>query len=339
VVDLAIIIGPQSPPTLPAQAWGWLGDADVSTQNLGAAAAWSLVFAMAASVLVIALLALAWRGVDRAWRLRGAPPAAQHTAQSQSAGASVAAHLGPLVYAVVLIPLVCVSVFGPWPFPDLLPQAFTFNAWAQVGQSSAAWQTSLSVGLGSAAAALVLTVLALECLGPGQRRFVALALAVPLVLPGVLWAVAMHRLALLAEIDAQWLGLWVTHTLTVLPYTWIALTGAYLGFDTRIAAVAQSLGASRTRTLWRIKWPMLKRALASAFAVGFASSIAQYLITLAVGGGRFVTITTEAVSLSSGGARSLTAAFAVLQMALPLLVFLGAAWWGRPRFATTEGLA
>lgn len=69
----------------------------------------------------------------------------------------------------------------------------------------------------------------------------------------------------------------------------------------------------------------------ATFAVGFAVSVAQFLPTLYVGEGQIVTVTTEAVTLSSGGQRSLVAAFAWLQWLLPAVVFALAAWLGRPR--------
>ena len=74
-----------------------------------------------------------------------------------------------------------------------------------------------------------------------------------------------------------------------------------------------------------------RAALAASFAVGFAVSVAQYLPTLYVGAGRFATVSTEAVNLAAGAQRSLTSAYAWLQWALPVLVFLVAAWVGRPR--------
>jgi putative thiamine transport system permease protein len=117
----------------------------------------------------------------------------------------------------------------------------------------------------------------------------------------------------------------------VLPYVLLALSPAYLGFDTRCAQLNASLGHGTARFLWRVKWPLLRRSLASAAAVGFAVSVAQYLPTLYLGAGRFTSVTTEAVTLASGGQRSLTSAYAGLQIALPLLAFALAAWLGRPR--------
>jgi putative thiamine transport system permease protein len=111
----------------------------------------------------------------------------------------------------------------------------------------------------------------------------------------------------------------------------LALSPAYLGFDPRVAATCASLGHGRWTMLWRVKWPLLKRALASAAAVGFAVSVAQYLPTLTVGAGRYATVTTEAVALAAGAQRSLTSAYAWLLFVLPVLGFALAAWVGRPR--------
>ncbi len=58
-----------------------------------------------------------------------------------------------------------------------------------------------------------------------------------------------------------------------------------------------------------------------AFAVGFSVSIAQYMPTLWLGAGRFPTLTTEAVALSSGGSNGILAARALWQLLLPLIIF------------------
>ena len=111
----------------------------------------------------------------------------------------------------------------------------------------------------------------------------------------------------------------------------LALAGPYAGFDGRLRQSAAALGRRRWVFLGQVKWPLLRAALASSFAIGFAVSVAQYLPTLYVGAGRFATVTTEAVNLAAGGQRSLTAAYAWLQWLLPVLVFALAARVGRPR--------
>ena len=153
----------------------------------------------------------------------------------------------------------------------------------------------------------------------------------PLVLPSVLWVVGVHAMALRWGIDATWVGVWLAHSLATVPYVLIALSPAYTGFDVRYRHITASLGHGRAVFLWRVKWPLLRTALASACAVGFAVSVAQYLPTLFVGAGRFSTVTTEAVTLASGAQRSLTAAYAWLQWLLPVVGFGLATWVGKPR--------
>ena len=235
------------------------------------------------------------------------------------------------MYFAVLAALLLGSFIGSWPFPDLLPAQWSVAAWGTVWDSAATLWTTLWLGVASAACALLWVVAWLELAPPRwQQRLQALAYA-PLLLPALLWVIGLHRLALHWGLDATATGVWLAHTLACLPYVLLTSSGAYRGFDARYAQLAATLGQSRLSFLLRVKWPLLRAALASGFAVGFAVSVAQYLPTLYVGAGRFATVTTEAVTLAAGGQRSLMAAFAWLQWLLPVAVFAVAAWLGRSR--------
>jgi putative thiamine transport system permease protein len=76
-----------------------------------------------------------------------------------------------------------------------------------------------------------------------------------------------------------------------------------------------------------------------ACAVGFAVSVGQYLPTLFAGAGRIATLTTEAVTLSSGGDRRILGIYAVLQAGLPLLAYGAALWLPLLLFRRLRGLA
>ncbi len=71
---------------------------------------------------------------------------------------------------------------------------------------------------------------------------------------------------------------------------------------------------------------MLARPLLFSFAVGTAVSLAQYLPTLLFGAGRVVTITTEAVAIGSGLNRRLAGLYGLLQLLVPLAIYLLALW-------------
>lgn len=332
VVDVTLVIGPTSPPTLAVLAWQWLTDADLTRNAQGTAAAWLLtaVVAMAAGVAWWMPQLPAWR-TRRTGGHRGqlSPVLGGYFSDLSVARMAVPALLG--LYAAVILALAVGSVAGVWPFPAVWPNTFTWRAWASVGASASTVVTTLSLGLTSAITALLWCVAWLEWAPPRWQAALRPLLGLPLVLPSVLWVVGVHALALRWGLDATWVGVWLAHLLATVPYVLIALSPAYTGFDPRYRQVCSSLGKGRAVYLWRVKWPLLRAALASSLAVGLAVSVAQYLPTLFVGAGRYSTVTTEAVTLASGGQRSLTSAYAWLQWLLPVLGFALAAWVGKPR--------
>ena len=336
VVDMALIIGPATPPTLAVLAWQWLSDADLLTQSQGVAATgWLTGTVLVAGVVsVLALRALA---ASRKFASRGL------LLQTAEARAAVF-HRGRLplrpnvvwililtTYAAIWFALTVGSVSGVWPFPQVWPELWTLGAWQQVASSAHTVWTTLGLSVASASVCLLWSVAWLELAPRSWQQALQPWFLLPLVLPSVLWVVGLYSLALHTRLEGQWLGLSLAHAVMVLPYVLLALVPAYQAVDPRQAALVASLGHGRWVYLWRVKWPLLKRAIASAWAVGFAVSVAQYLPTLYVGAGRFATVTTEAVTLAAGAQRSLMSAYAALQMLLPIAAFALAAWLGRPR--------
>ena len=320
VVDMALVIGPASPPTLAVLAWQWLQDADLAVNARGAAAGGVLTLAVLAA-------ALGWRAVQHRRRnisgRRGA-------AKAQGSGLLGLWLLGGL-YGAVLLALTVGSFAGVWPFPALWPEALTTQAWASVWASRGTVGTTLALALASTGLALLWCIAWLELSPRRWDNALRPLLYLPLVLPAVLWVVGLYSLALYTRLEGQWSGLLLAHTVMVLPYVLLALSPAYLGFDPRAAQLAASLGHGRWAFLLRVKWPLLRRSLTASAAVGLAVSVTQYLPTLYIGAGRFATVTTEAVTLAAGAQRSLTSAYAGLQFILPVLAFALAAWVGRPR--------
>lgn len=342
VVDLALIVGPGSPPTLALLAWQGLNDASVARNAQGAASALLLtgvlaLLALAGLGLWRALAALALRRAAGGARghvggARGAAAGGRRTVTVQALAQALVVALA-LLYGAVLLSLVLLSLAGVWRFPALLPQQWSAAAWAQVAHSAATLAFTAALALAAAAAAVLLAVAWLESAPERWDRRITPLVLVPLVLPQLLLMVGLYRGALALRIDGTVLALAWVHLLMVLPYVFTALAPAWRSFDRRLEWAALSLGRSRRAFWWRVKWPLLAAPLASALAIGFAVSVAQYLATQFIGSGRHATLTTEAVTLASGGQRNLAAAFALLQALLPAVGFALAARWQRPAVA------
>ncbi len=347
VVDVAILIGPISPPTLAVMVWTWLQDGQTSQNAIGAVAAWLLAGLLFASVALASQINYQgfWR---RRWinGKRGSP----HSAAQTHGGMAVSTIRSKLreiggglflmlisVYLLVILALGIGSISGVWSFPALWPQTLTGGAWMSVAGSFSTVTVTLVLALASSLTALVWALAWLETAPSAWDARLRQLVYLPLVLPSVLWVVGIHALCLAWGLDGHWSGLWLAHSLASLPYVVIALSPAFLDFDIRYRHVCASLGKNHLLFLWCVKWPLLRAALASAAAVGFAVSVAQYLPTLYVGAGRYATVTTEAVNLAAGAQRSLTSAYALLQWLLPVIGFALAAWVGRARRFAPNG--
>jgi putative thiamine transport system permease protein len=191
---------------------------------------------------------------------------------------------------------------------------------------------SLSLGLAATAAALALTVLWFETQPQRRDRWLAgLALA-SLVLPQILVAAGQYRAFLALGLTGSLAGLFLVNLTPVLAYVVLVLSGPYRALDPRYAAVARALGTSYGWTWLRVKAPLLKASLLSAAAVGFAVSMVQFVPSQLISAGRYATLPMEAVTLSSGGNRALTACYALLLALPPMLGFILASRLGRSRW-------
>ena len=333
VVDMALVIGPAAPSTLAVLAWQWLQDAEPLTQQQGAAAA-GLLALISCFLGSLVWAFAAWRGSAQTAGAHEPDvhrPHPERPGLSLSAGGTAGVWILRTTYGLALLALAVGSFAGLWPFPALLPAQWTAGAWQSVWQSRDTLITTLTIGLSAACLAVLWSVAWFELLPRAWEPRLRPVLYLTLLMPGVMWVLGMHALSLGTGLDGHWQGVLWAHLLMALPYVMLTLSPSYPTFDARYAQLSSSLGRGRWSFLWSVKWPLLKRALTSAFAVGFAVSVAQYLPTLYVGAGRFSTVTTEAVALAAGSQRSLISAYAWLQWILPLCIFGLAASLGKPR--------
>jgi putative thiamine transport system permease protein len=200
--------------------------------------------------------------------------------------------------------------------------------------------TTLAIGLATALVALVLVAGCLENESRRRRlpgRGALTVIYLPLLAPQIGFMFGVQLLLVRIGLDGTLVGVAWTHLLFVLPYVFLTLADPYRSLDPRYARSALSLGKPPWVVWLRVKLVMLLRPLLIAGAVGFAVSVAQYVPTLFAGGGRVMTLTTEALSLAAGGSRRTVGVVAFTLALLPLLGFALAigvpAWRFRDRRA------
>lgn len=325
VVDMALILAPLSPPPLAVQVLRWFNDPDLTMRFVAAAGA---VLQLLLVVGAIALWRLAEILVARLGRIWIAGGRRGGKGRVLRAATTSLVQLLVAMAAAGLLAMALWSVTRRWRYPDALPSVLSTDIWARQGHDLL-WITGTTL-ISGLAAAFIAVALVLGCLENEQRRGLTISaralwlLYVPLLVPQVAFLFGSQVLSIQIGIDGTWIALVWSHLLFVLPYVFLSLADHYRALDERYSRTALCLGASPNRVFWRVKLPMLLRPVLFAAAVGFAVSVTQYLPTLFAGAGRFVTLTTEAVSLSAGGDRRVMGVFAFLQAALPLIAFAAA---------------
>ncbi|MEZ5775776.1 MAG: ABC transporter permease subunit [Hyphomicrobiaceae bacterium] len=329
-VDMALILGPTSPPTLGVSIVRWLYDADLAMRFMASAGA-----AMQLGVTLTAILV--WIGLERAAATVGRALASDGRRRAADRSLTIAARVAMLAVALTaglgLLGLALWSVAGLWRFPDPWPGELTAGVWqGQARALAGALLQTLQVGLAATLGALLLVVAMLENevrRGRTSGRGTSAILYLPLVIPPVAF---LFGLVIAAEAVGISPGFWLVvggHVVFVLPYVHLSLSEAYLRLDRRWGAVAASLGASPGRVLLGVRLPLVLTPVLTAAAVGFAVSVGQYLPTQLLGGGRVATVTTEAVALAAGADRRVVGVWALAQALLPAAGFLMAL--GLPR--------
>ena len=322
VVDVAVILGPLTPPTLSVRLTQWMADPDITMRFVASAGA---LLQLLVTVGAIAIWILGEKILARMLRRRrnaGLRYQGDRWLRSLGLGMIVAA-AGVIFLGLALLALW--SFAGFWAFPDLLPRGFTLGNWNRVLPSlTSPLATTLVTGL---VATLIAVALALGCLEREARTGrtggsrALLFVYLPLIVPQVSFVFGLQLFFLGLGVDATWGALVLVHLVFVLPYVFLSLSDPWRAWDTRYASISHGLGASPNRTFWRVRLPMLLKSALVASAVGFAVSVGQYLPTLLIGGGRWPTITTEAVALASGGDRRVIGVYAFVQMVLPFVGF------------------
>lgn len=322
VVDVAVILGPNTPPPLSVQILRWMSEPALDQRLLSAAGA------LLQLALVIAAL-LGWRlgealvaSVGRRWIAAG------YRGRADPAVAGAALTLGVVSALAVLMGLVVLgvwSVAGFWGFPDAMPDTITLRNWMRhgPGATEAMGQTALIAGC----VTLTALILTIGCLEAEYRHDLRLTsrglwlLYLPLLIPQTAFLPGLQSMMLVIGADIGLLPVMLAHLVFVLPYVFLSLADPFRAWDTRVGTTAAALGASPNGVLWRVRLPMLLRPILTAAAVGVAVSVGQYLPTLLIGGGRVTTLTTEAVALASGGDRRAIGVYGLLQTGAAMVPF------------------
>lgn len=319
-IDMAILLGPSNPPTLAVATMRWFADPDATQLPAAFAAATVQGGVILAAILLWITAEKIAACFGRYWLCRGSR---RPIPGMKFITACVIVLM--VVAGLSLFNLALWSIAWRWSWPHFSPREFALQNWyfAQSGWLAALLLT-MKIGALSTALSLALAILWLESEALGQHKRAKWAEALiyfPLLLPQIGFLYGLNITFLQAGLNASLAAVIWAHLLFVFPYVMITLSESWRAVDPRLIRSAAALGAGPWRRFHIVKLPLLLRPILTAAAVGFAVSVAQYLPTLFMGAGRIATLTTEAVTLSSGSDRRIVGVYAVLQAVLPFAAY------------------
>jgi putative spermidine/putrescine transport system permease protein len=228
-----------------------------------------------------------------------------------------------------VLPLIVWSFAHGWRYPDLFPREVTTKAWAfALSSGSGVLQTFALTSFIAASTTLLAALIGVpagRALGLYRfrgRGLATLLLVAPALLPGLAVVFGLHGIFLRLGLTGTVTGVILAHLVPVLPYMTLVMAAVFARFDPAFEDQARSLGASPFQTFRMVTLPAILPGLMTAALFAFLVSWSQYLLTLAIGGGRVQTLPLVLFSYASAGRNDITAAIALLYI-LPGLLILG----------------
>lgn len=167
------------------------------------------------------------------------------------------------------------------------PESWSLQ-WYESFFTDRAWTTalvnSLIIGLLVALLATVLGLLAVLGLRALSYKRLATSLRVgllaPMVVPGIVVAIGVYAIFLKLGMVGTFAGFVFAHTVLALPFTVIAITAGFAGFDDRLELAALSLGADRVTTFLKITLPNILPGMVSGALFAFVTSFDEVMLSL-----------------------------------------------------------
>ena len=194
---------------------------------------------------------------------------------------------------LIMIPL----SFNAQPFFTFTREMLTLNPdgwslrWYEDLFSSSSWMRSIrnSFVIGIAATILATTLGTLAALGlsRSQMPFKGLIMGIlisPMIVPLIISAAGMFFFFSSINIAQTFLGVILAHTALGVPFVVITVTATLVGFDHSLTRAAANLGASPTRTFFKITMPLILPGVISGALFAFITSFDEIVIVLFVAG-------------------------------------------------------
>lgn len=192
------------------------------------------------------------------------------------------------VCAFLLLPILFIAAlsFGSSQWLVFPPPSWTFKWYGELF-SDARWFesafTSLIIGLLTMITSVLLGLMASFALVRGRfpgRQFLRGLFLTPMVLPVIVFAVAIYALFLRVGLNGTLVGFVLAHTILAFPFAVITISNSLSAFDTAVENAAVLCGATPLEAKLRITLPAIRLGLLSAALFSFLISWDEVVVAI-----------------------------------------------------------
>jgi putative spermidine/putrescine transport system permease protein len=185
-----------------------------------------------------------------------------------------------LLYVFLLGPLVIITIasFEPGTIMKFPPQGFSLKWYMnifKVKMFMETFKTSIIVSLAGNLLALLLGVPAAYALSRFQFKGKDVLNAIfisPVLIPGIVLGFTMLKYLIVAYHLPIYAALLLGHTVIMLPFIIRVIASSLSNFDFSIEEAAQSLGANRIKTFFKVVLPNIRSGIIAAILIAFLES-------------------------------------------------------------------
>lgn len=236
-----------------------------------------------------------------------------------------------LLVPIILFPLFITIVWiftERWPWPNLLPKAFSLRAINEVWSRKEQLISMLlsSIGISTAVGILsiiigTMTARALTCYEFAGKKLVHFLTILPFMVPATVFAMGVQITFIKLGLNNTIFGVVIAHLICSLPYAVRLIIDGMEAVGTGLEEQARVLGAGAGTAFFKTTFPLLSPVLVSALCMSYVVSFSQYFLTLLIGGGEVKTFTIVMVPYLQSGDRNIACIYSGLFLVITMIVF------------------
>lgn len=233
-----------------------------------------------------------------------------------------------------LFVILMLAISKTWRYPSLWPKWVDWGYYFQFLVTNQEIQTSLWASLELAVGTVILTVLiayptamALSYYEFKGKKLLNVLVYLPLIIPGITVLTNMDFIMIKYGLNGSFFGVVSVHTLFCLPYAIKLLYDNLILWKDKYEVASRNLGASAFQTFTKVTLPLNKNGLQGAVMMTYIVSMTQYLGTLLIGDGKYLTLSVRMFPYTTEGKYRIAAVYGITFMLVTLIpLYLLDAW-------------